>query len=135
MSHQRGTILVVEGDLSFNNALTSVLGASNFTTYAFLRAEDALDAGASGVSDCFLIDVQLPGISGFELCTLLRREHPNTPTVFVSAYSEEAHKRAALQIGARAYFSKPFAPRELIQALDCLIESSRRTCVQDCGSQ
>jgi FixJ family two-component response regulator len=72
----------------------------------------SLDSGA-----CFLLDVHLPGMSGIELCRIMRRQGVSAPVVFMTGRDDPAIRRAAEEQGCLAYMRKPFDDDRLIDAI------------------
>jgi DNA-binding response OmpR family regulator len=75
--------------------------------------EDALARGRTGAWDLILLDVMLPRVDGFDVCTALRRAGVTTPIILLTARSREADKELGLDSGADDYVTKPFSLREL----------------------
>ena len=122
-----GRILVVDDDPDFL-ALTSVtLESAGFTIVAARTGLEALElARSTERPDLVVLDVQLPGISGYEICKELRDEFGEAlPILFVSGFRTEALDRVAgLLVGADDYLVKPFAPDELIGRVRALMRRS-----------
>lgn len=93
---------------NFKNAGYEVVTASN--------GDEALVKARTTSPSIILLDVMLPGIDGFEVCRLLRRD-PTTsglPIIMVTARATELSRAVGLESGADAYMTKPFSPRELV---------------------
>lgn len=67
----------------------------------------------------FIIDIMMPGISGFELCNEIRKKD-NTPIIIVSARDEELDRILGIEMGADDYLMKPFSPRELLARVNAI---------------
>ncbi|WP_308637838.1 response regulator transcription factor [Paenibacillus silvisoli] len=80
----------------------------------------ALAREASPPFDVALLDVMLPGISGFDVCEQLRREFPRMGIIMLTAKSQEEDKIRGLELGADDYVQKPFSPGELVARLNAL---------------
>jgi len=76
--------------------------------------------------DLILLDVMLPHIDGLTLCTTLRRAHPDTPVIFLSARCAVADRVAGLGHGADDYLAKPFEPTELLARIQAVLRRYRR---------
>ena len=83
-------------------------------------ARTALQRIATAPPDLAILDVRLPGMSGFELCREIRRAH-TFPVLFVTARDEEVDRVVGLEIGADDYLTKPFAVRELVARVRALL--------------
>jgi FixJ family two-component response regulator len=116
MPEETGAVVLVEDDESSRQAFERVLNAAGFRTQAFPSAESLLETGATSRAACLVLDVHLPGLSGFEL----RRELARTgrwqpPVIFVTGHDNPAARIQAEALGAAAYLPKPFAGRTLVE--------------------
>jgi len=116
-SNQRQLIVIVDDDPSMCQATQRLLNAAGLTTVGFASAEALLQSDAVTNAGCYIIDLQLPGLSGFELERQLRVLGDRAPVVFITAYDHEASRDKAATQGAAAYFAKPYAGRDLLQTL------------------
>jgi DNA-binding NarL/FixJ family response regulator len=114
--HANRSILIVDDDEGMRTLLTDVFEASGFTTVTAASGEEALELAGSGKADLVVLDVSLPGCSGYEVCRQLREALGQTiGIVFVSGERTESLDRVAgLLLGADDYVAKPFAPDELV---------------------
>jgi DNA-binding response OmpR family regulator len=111
-------IVVVEDDASMSQAIERVLQAGGFEAVAFASAEAALAAGAAGAADGLVLDVNLLGMSGFELYRRLALSGEALPTIFITARDEQAVRDEAEKLGgAGSYLPKPFSGRDLLDAI------------------
>lgn len=74
---------------------------------------DALNYFKYNDPDLVILDLMLPEINGFEICKILRKEHPLLPIIILTARNDDFDKIVGLELGADDYMSKPFNPREL----------------------
>jgi DNA-binding response OmpR family regulator len=116
-----GTILVVEDDASTRELFASLLERAGYVTVTAPDGETALEL-AETRPGLALIDVQLPGISGIDVCRALRSRYgERLPIMLVSGERSAPEDRAAgLRHGADDYVSKPFYPDELLARVDRL---------------
>ena len=98
-------------------AIERLLAAAGHATVAFESAEALLAADVAPGAACFVLDVRLPGISGFELHAQLRENGIERPVIFVTAHDEATSRDAATRAGAMAFLPKPFAGRSLLDAV------------------
>lgn len=121
-----GEILVAEDDEGYRTFLVSALEAGGFSARAVSSGTAALAAGRSGRLAAALLDVNLPGLSGYEVCRGLREEHgPELPILFLSGERTESFDRVAgLLIGADDYMVKPAAEDELLARVRALVRRS-----------
>ncbi|MBV9492481.1 MAG: response regulator [Verrucomicrobia bacterium] len=111
-------IVVVDDDPSISLALKRLLTAAGFDATTFGSAEALLQAGVTTDVDCLILDVHLPGLSGFELRRRLVNVGAATPVIFITAHDEPAVRAQAEQAGAVAYLVKPFPGRGLLAAVN-----------------
>jgi DNA-binding response OmpR family regulator len=122
-----GEILVVEDDTPCRTLIVDALRGAGFATVEAGSGEAALEQ-MSEPRALVVLDVNLPGISGYETCRRLRDDHgPNLPIVFVSGDRKESYDRVAgFLIGADDYIVKPFAPDELVVRIRRLLRRRPR---------
>jgi DNA-binding NarL/FixJ family response regulator len=111
-----GPVLIVEDDPSARELLSCVLAGAGYETTVVSTGEAALVSAGEERPALVVLDVQLPGVSGYEVCRQLReRFGQQLPIVFVSGTRTEPDDRVAgLLIGADDYIAKPFSPDELV---------------------
>src|SRR5579859_7863196 len=114
-SASTGRISVVDDDASIREALKSLLRAVQFEVHTFPSAEDFLASERVHDTACLILDVYLPGMSGFELQSLLHAERPGIPIVFITAHADELSRQRALKGGATAFLSKPVRREPLFE--------------------
>jgi DNA-binding NarL/FixJ family response regulator len=121
------TLLVVDNDPTFCGFLASLLKSAGFDAVQACDARSALAAARRRRPDGAILDVELPGVSGFGLCRDLRDAYGNNlPVVFVSGTRVSAIDRAAgMLIGGDDYLVKPVDPDELLARVRRLLERSR----------
>ena len=113
-------ILVVEDEIQLADALSEILRRNMYTVDTSYDGTDGLDNAMSGVYDCIILDVMLPGINGFEVLRKLRKEKISTPVLLLTAKSEVEDKINGLDIGADDYLTKPFVTGELLARIRAL---------------
>jgi two-component system, chemotaxis family, response regulator PixH len=112
------TILVVEDTLTESEIITGTLRKAGFTTIAVANSEDAKAQILRQKPDAILLDIVLPGESGFELCRALK-ENPETasiPIILCSTKNGEMDKFWGMKQGASSYITKPIIGEELVKA-------------------
>jgi DNA-binding response OmpR family regulator len=120
----RSRILIVEDDTSLAQILRDNLEVDGFEVQWAAEPEEALRIERSFVPDLILLDVMLPGISGFELGRVLRRGR-RTPIIILSARDEKADKLQGLRLGADDYVTKPFDMEELVARIQTVLRRVR----------
>jgi FixJ family two-component response regulator len=109
-------VVIVEDDRSLGHAMERVLLAAGFQTWVFSSGESLLSSRAAQHAACFVFDVQLPGITGFELRKALDGAASHTPLIFITGH-DEPEVRLAAEASAALYLVKPFTGRRLIEAV------------------
>jgi FixJ family two-component response regulator len=117
MSPSTQTIAIVEDDASFNRALERLLKASGFATRTFLSAEEFLASDSFESLACLILDINLPGISGFELFDRLSMYDVHPPVIFITATDEKTVRDHASRISGNVCLGKPLVGAALLQAL------------------
>jgi FixJ family two-component response regulator len=111
------TILIVEDDSSVNLAVCRLLEAAGFTARPFTSAGALLADRDAQRADCLVLDVHLPDMTGFDLQRRLAASGFKAPVVVITAHDDPMHRRAAREIGAYAYLTKPFSSLALVEAV------------------
>jgi len=109
-------ILVIEDEIDISELVAYNLKKEGFLADSIDNGEEALKKIQSGAYNLIILDLMLPGISGIELCRILKND-PQTsliPIIMLTAKGEEIDKVIGLEMGADDYITKPFSPRELI---------------------
>jgi DNA-binding response OmpR family regulator len=109
-------ILVVEDEASLRETLVYNLERQGYQVDFASDGNDAVRAARQAKPDLILLDIMLPGIDGFEVCRILRREM-TAPIIFLTAKDEEIDRIIGLEIGGDDYILKPFSMRELFARL------------------
>jgi DNA-binding response OmpR family regulator len=106
-------ILIVEDEPDIVFSLLEDLRRQGYETSVSNDGDDAIRRGTTEQWDLILLDVMLPGASGFEVCAAIRRAGVQTPIILLTARTREADKEHGLDAGADDYVTKPFSLREL----------------------
>ncbi|MHA6533240.1 response regulator transcription factor [Paenibacillus sp. BAC0078] len=108
-------VLVLEDEKPIRDLLRVNLKRAGFEVVEAVTGEEALAvAGDHKDFDIAILDLMLPGISGFEVCGRLRRQFPRLGIIMLTAKSQEIDKVMGLESGADDYVIKPFSPVELV---------------------
>ena len=105
-------LLIVEDDEAIASIERDYLERDGFAVEIVVDGPTGLERGLSGEYSLILLDLMLPGLSGFEVCRLLR-EKLDIPILLVTARQEDVDKIRGLGLGADDYIEKPFSPRVL----------------------
>lgn len=113
-------ILVVEDDKTLIEMLEYNLDRQGYQVLTTENGRAALTLARQMKPDLVILDVMLPGLDGFEVCRILRKEF-STPILMLTAKSEEVDKVVGLEMGADDYLTKPFSMRELLARVKALL--------------
>ncbi len=125
MSGQR--ILVVEDDESLRNLLVDALGIAGFEVIAFASVETVASKIPTIKPDLIVSDINLPGLSGFELLKSLRKTGNEIPFIALTARSEKLDINEGLREGADDYITKPFGLEELVLRIRAVLRRSGKS--------
>lgn len=117
------TVLVVEDEESFIEALTVGLGREGFRVQVARDGADALEMFDAVRPDLVLLDVMLPRISGIDVCRQLRKRS-QVPIIMVTAKGSEIDTVVGLEVGADDYVTKPYRIRELVARMRAVLRRS-----------
>ncbi|HXG64423.1 MAG TPA: response regulator [Blastocatellia bacterium] len=115
-------VTVVDDDEAIREALESLLKSAGFRAAVFGSAEGFLASGHLDEISCLILDVRMPGMSGFELQERLVAADNRIPIIFITAHADEAARARAGASGAIAFLSKPFAEEALLEAVRATTE-------------
>ncbi|HEY52148.1 MAG TPA: response regulator transcription factor [Caldilineae bacterium] len=107
------TILLVDDEPKNVRLVRDYLEKSNFRVVTALDGVTALAAARHERPDLVVLDLNLPGMDGLDVCRALRRES-NVPIIMLTARVAETDRLIGLELGADDYITKPFSPRELV---------------------
>jgi DNA-binding response OmpR family regulator len=118
------TILVIEDDLKILRGLEMNLRFEGCTVLSATDGHEGLKKALEEPADLLLLDLMLPGLSGYDICRKVRERKPDLPIVMLTARGEEIDKVAGLDLGADDYVTKPFGVSELMARIRAVL---RRT--------
>ena len=121
----RGRILIVEDDANILTSIQFLLMEDGHEITAVRDGGQALTAARQCRPDLIVLDIMLPVLSGFEVCRQLRDspEFRNIKILMLTAHGRESDVKKGLALGANAYLTKPFAPRELVETTRRLLSA------------
>jgi FixJ family two-component response regulator len=117
------TVAIVDDDRGMRVSVERLLKAHGFTTKTFESAEAMLETLAIDDVDCLVLDINLGGMSGIDLCRRLGSAETAIPTIFITAVDDDATYKSALKSGCVAYLRKPFLGRSLIEAIEAATDN------------
>ena len=121
---RRHSLLLVDDDPEILTLLQAKLKGQPFDIFTAVEGETAMDIVRTEQPDLIVLDVNLPGQSGLEICRTLKADK-NTreiPIIMLSARSEEIDRVLGLEFGADDYVTKPFSPQELILRINNVLK-------------
>jgi DNA-binding response OmpR family regulator len=122
---EKPTVLVVDDDEAIVEVMRDFLEADGFTVATAADGGAALAAVAQAPVDCVLLDVMMPGMSGFDVMRRLRGEG-EVPVLFLSARQEDSDKIRGLGLGADDYIVKSATPGEVVARIKAVLRRTRR---------
>jgi len=117
-------ILVVEDELSLQETLTYNLIKEGYRVEAVGDGREALESARRMKPDLIILDLMLPGLDGFEVTRILRKEM-TTPILMLTARDDEIDRVVGLEVGADDYLTKPFSMRELMARVKAQLRRAR----------
>ena len=114
-------LLIADDDADMRLLLAEYFRRLGFQVDERESGQSALESALAIKFDCFIFDVSMPGMSGFDLLKKVRDRGIQTPTLFLTALDALADKVAGFEAGADDYLAKPFSPRELEYRVEALL--------------
>jgi FixJ family two-component response regulator len=111
-------VAIVDDDLSVRKALNRLLAAASFRIQTFASANDFMDSLETGLPDCLVLDIHMPGLSGLDLHSELRNARLFVPTIIITAFDDADKRARCVASGAAAYLTKPLDGPTLIRAIE-----------------
>ena len=119
-----GRVLVVEDDEGIREMLKYNLSSAGFSVLEARDGAAGLRTARTGRPDLVLLDLMLPGMSGFEFCRALRR-NSRVPVIMLTAKDSEVDKIVGLELGADDYITKPFSIREVLARINAVLRRAQ----------
>jgi FixJ family two-component response regulator len=107
-------IFIVDDDDATRDSLRLLVECEGFEAQDFASGRPFLDAVRPCDGDCLILDVNMPGMNGFQVVEELRRRGDRLPVIFVTAWSDPATRSRARVVGAAALLAKPHGADELL---------------------
>jgi FixJ family two-component response regulator len=118
-------ILVVDDDVSVREALGSLIRSAGLRVETFASAQEFLTRPQADVPSCLVLDVRLPGLSGLDLQKRMAEVNLEIPIVFITGHGDVPTSVQAMKAGALEFLTKPFADRDLLDAIQEAIKRDR----------
>lgn len=119
-------IALVDDEIHIRDILTSYLQKENLTISSYPDAETAL-LNINKNIHLWIIDIMLPGMSGYDLVDHIQKTTPDIPIIFISARDQDFDKIMGLEKGGDDYLAKPFAPKELVLRVKKILSRTYKT--------
>jgi len=116
-------VAVVDDDDSVRESLGGLFRSVGYVARGFASADAFLQSDDLAKTDCVILDVRMPGMSGLELQRRLVASHPDVPVIFMTAHDDARARSQALSGGAVDYLIKPFSEEALLEAVQAALGS------------
>jgi len=117
-------VLVVEDDAAIRRGLVDALRFAGYEVLQAANGQDGMKEALRATYDLLLLDLILPGQSGFEILKAVREARPTLPVVILTARGDEDDRIKGLRLGADDYVVKPFSVRELLARVEAVLRRS-----------
>lgn len=121
----RKKILIVDDDASGLYMLSFLLRSHNYDVLEANNGLEGLKKAHELNPDAILLDIQMPEMNGFEVCTELKKEEnmKDIPIILFTSYAMAGHKKKAIEAGADGYIEKPVNPDVFVSQVESIIKS------------
>ncbi|MET0379970.1 MAG: response regulator [Spongiibacteraceae bacterium] len=116
-------IAIIDDEELIRRALTRLLGAAGINSQGYASGQEFLATWRHNPPDCVVMDLQMPGLSGFDVLQCLKNLGADMPIIIITAHDEPAMKQRCLQAGASTYLRKPLDDEVLINTIESLCGS------------
>jgi two-component system, LuxR family, response regulator FixJ len=120
MAESRFTVFVADDDDSVRTSLKMLMESVGYDVVTFGSAEEFLDSRLRESPCCLILDIRLPGMSGFKLQEQLLKSGTRIPVIFITGHDRNRMEDEAMRLGAIAYLRKPFDEQCLLDAIRSL---------------
>lgn len=126
MSAEAKKIIIVEDEPSLVFTLEDTLENEGYHTFVAEKGDDAVDIVKNEDLDLMILDLMLPGMSGYDVCKKVRSMNYTFPIIMLTARDQEIDKVTGLNIGADDYMTKPFGVKELLARIQARLRRSEQ---------
>jgi FixJ family two-component response regulator len=119
------TVFIVDDDADMRESLQELLESVGLHSQSFGTAQEFLAVGRGDGPSCLILDVRLPGISGLDLQSELKRVKISIPIIFLTAHADVPMSVKAMKSGAVEFLTKPFRPQDLLDAVQRSLTRAR----------
>lgn len=125
------TVLLVDDDTQLTEMLAEYLEPEGMSIAAVASGTQGLRRAQQEPYDLIVLDVMLPGLSGFEVLRQMRESGIHTPVLMLTARGDDVDRIVGLEMGADDYLPKPFNPRELLARVKAILRRTRETALAE----
>ena len=125
------TVFVIDDDHSMREALGRLFQSVGLQVRLFSSALELKSSVLPEVTSCLVLDVRLPGLSGFDLQAELAKSNIHIPIVFITGHGDIAMSVRAMKAGAIDFLSKPFRDQDLLDAVNQALERDRKRRIEE----
>lgn len=120
------TILVIEDNEDIRENVSEILTLSDYNVLAAANGKEGIEMARKNMPDLIICDIMMPGVDGYGVLHVLNKEPQtqNIPFIFLTSKSERSDFRAAMEMGADDYITKPFAGNELLNAIESRLKKN-----------
>lgn len=111
------SILIIEDNADMQLLLLSILRDAGYTTSSVTNGQEALNKFDQTHPDFIILDMRLPGRNGKEIMREIRNQNKDVKVIFITAYGDHKTEKEIMDLGAYAYFTKPFNNFDLINTI------------------
>ena len=123
---QKNTVMVVDDSINVRRFLAMTLEKANYRVEQAKDGQDAIEKLQAGIAiQAIICDIEMPRLDGFGFLSRAKSDetYKNIPVIMLTSRSGDKHRRLAMNLGANAYFTKPFKEKKLLETLSELIIS------------
>jgi len=131
MTPPEPTVFVVDDDLSVRRGLERLLRSAGYRVETFASALEFLERDGLDDPGCLVLDIRMPGLSGFDLQQMLTARGHDVPIIFVTGHGDIPMAVRAIKAGAADFLTKPFDDKAILDAIRQALARPRRASAPD----
>ncbi len=120
-------VAVVDDEAGIRRALTRLLRSAGLAVETFASGPEFLESLSGGRPDCVVLDISMPGMTGFEVQAALKDATLAVPVIFITALDDPGDHPRAMEAGAVAFLRKPFGDEQLLAAIRAAVQSGQKS--------
>ena len=117
-------ISIVDDDESIRDSTRTLLRSAGYKVATFESGELFLESGSLPETECLILDIRMPGMSGLDLQRRLNLANSDVPLIFITAHDDAMNRKLAIDAGASAFFQKPFSAHDLLTAVQTALKNT-----------